>query len=125
MRIIFFVLPIVISNDESEVISNDESEVELGNGVCFISQVGGGFKLGNAMFLEDCDTLGEFETVPQPAVDMFNHFGVHPVVCCPQPIPEEYNEEYSGDYDEGDYLENGEYDYYGPSSKNEENIEVD
>ena len=125
MRIILFALSIAISDGESEV--------ELGDGVCFISQVGGGFILGNAMFLEDCDTLEEFETIPHPAEDMFNHLGVHPVVCCPQPIPDDYeeDEDYNSDYYGGgeyggdgyEYLQNEEYEYYGPSSTDVENID--
>ena len=31
---------------------------------------------------------GRFETVPQPLVDNYNAFGVHPVVCCPKYIPD-------------------------------------
>ena len=102
MRIIFLLLP--------NVISNEALEDELGDGVCFISQVGGGFIIGKAEFLEDCETLDEFETVPQPAEDMFNHHGVQPVVCCPEPVPEDYNEE---DYEyNGEYPEDYEYEGY-------------
>jgi len=102
MRIIFLLLP--------NVISNEALEDELGDGVCFISQVGGGFIIGKAEFLEDCETLDEFETVPQPAEDMFNHHGVQPVVCCPELVPEDYNEE---DYEyNGEYPEDYEYEGY-------------
>ena len=97
MRIIFFALPIVISDGDYEF--------ELGDG-CLISQVGNGTILGNAMFLEDCNTLEGFETIPLPAEDMFNHFGVHPVVCCPQPLLDDYDEVFNGDYGGGEYPEN-------------------
>merc|ERR1712126_172532 len=103
MRITLFVLPTFISNGESDV--------DLGDGVCFIPHVDGGFTAGNAMFLEDCDTLEEFETIPHPAEDMFNHHGVHPVVCCPpQPLPDDYDYEYNGSGDFPVYLNTEDYD---------------
>merc|ERR1712227_535409 len=63
------------------------------------------------MFLEDCDTLEEFEAIPHPAEDMFNHHGVHPVVCCPpQPLPDDYDYEYNGSGDFPVYLNTEDYD---------------
>ena len=29
-----------------------------------------------------------FTTVPKPMTDVDSAFGVHPVVCCPEPLPE-------------------------------------
>ena len=77
--------------------------------------------------------------MPKPLTDIDSAFGVHPVVCCPKPLPEsaicfpsdpwchtfeapvyedyeEYSEcqesqDYFGEYPEGDDATNGEYDY--------------
>ena len=32
--------------------------------------------------------VARFSTVPKPLTDEFSAFGVHPVVCCPEPLPD-------------------------------------
>jgi len=39
-------------------------------------------------FLEDCDSLAQFPTVPMP-VDLTQKAGTHPMVCCPHKINED------------------------------------
>ena len=38
---------------------------------------------GEAKFLEDCETLYRFRTVPKPEDNELYHHGIHPMICCP------------------------------------------
>jgi len=42
---------------------------------------------GEVKFIEDCQSLGRYQTIPLPG-DFFRKLGTHPVVCCPQHLPE-------------------------------------
>jgi len=42
---------------------------------------------GSVKFLEDCESLGRYETLPLPA-SAYSKLGTHPVVCCPKVLPE-------------------------------------
>eukprot|EP00091_Calanus_sinicus_P019522 TRINITY_DN4932_c0_g1_i5.p1 TRINITY_DN4932_c0_g1~~TRINITY_DN4932_c0_g1_i5.p1 ORF type:complete len:448 (+),score=93.77 TRINITY_DN4932_c0_g1_i5:138-1481(+) len=41
---------------------------------------------GEVKFIEDCPSLERYQTVPLPG-DFFRKLGTHPVVCCPQHLP--------------------------------------
>ena len=41
---------------------------------------------GDVKFIEECATLGRYQTVPLPG-NVFHKLGSHPVVCCTQPLP--------------------------------------
>ena len=41
---------------------------------------------GEVKFLEDCSSLGRYQTVPLPG-DFSHKLGTHTVVCCPQDLP--------------------------------------
>jgi len=42
---------------------------------------------GNVAFIEDCPSLQRYKTIPLPG-DFFRKLGTHPVVCCPEYLPE-------------------------------------
>ena len=41
---------------------------------------------GEVKFIEDCSSLARYKTVPLPG-DFLRKLGTHPVVCCPQHLP--------------------------------------
>ena len=41
---------------------------------------------GEVKFIEDCSSLARYQTVPLPG-DFYRKLGTHPVVCCPQLLP--------------------------------------
>merc|ERR1712038_353818 len=81
---------------------------------CFLPPKLGGF--GTRKFLEDCEGLERFKTVPKPLFGHSNLFGVHPVVCCPKPLPSSSirfpSDPWCETYEEKNYdYENYDYDY--------------
>merc|ERR1712038_504761 len=81
---------------------------------CYLPPKLGGF--GTRKFLEDCEGLERFKTVPKPLFDHSNSFGVHPVVCCPKPLPSSStcfpSDPWCETYEEKNYdYENYDYDY--------------
>merc|ERR1719347_1095020 len=68
---------------------------------------------GIVKFVEDCPSLDRYKTIPLPG-DFFRKLGTHPVVCCPQYLPESaicfesdawcpnYKHPQPGDYDSTD-----------------------
>eukprot|EP00092_Neocalanus_flemingeri_P019183 GFUD01020782.1.p1 GENE.GFUD01020782.1~~GFUD01020782.1.p1 ORF type:complete len:726 (+),score=150.54 GFUD01020782.1:33-2210(+) len=41
---------------------------------------------GEVKFIEDCQSLGRYQTIPLPG-DFYRKLGTHPIVCCPQLLP--------------------------------------
>ena len=98
-------IPVV--NPKSDCPNFDYNDV-AGPEPCFLTPKLGG--RGIRSFLEECAGLGKlksgccksrpvnitltsiyserFTTVPKPLTDTSNAFGVHPVVCCPEPLPD-------------------------------------
>ena len=110
-----------------------------------------GEDLGRRTFLEDCPGLGEckardyilhsisperFNKLPKPLTSIDHLFGVHPVICCPEPLPtssicfesdafcadyveRNFSSLYEESYDYGEYdQEYSEYgEYYGGESE--------
>merc|ERR1711953_638133 len=56
----------------------------LGPDLCYLTPKLG--STGTRKFLEECEGLDRFTTVPMPLTDVSSAFGVHPVVCCPKPL---------------------------------------
>jgi len=74
--------------------------------------------IGTRKFLEECEEIGKFTTVPKPLTGATSAFGVHSVLCCPDQEPdpadveaEEYN--YDEYYDSG--YDDSSYDFIEPS----------
>jgi len=59
----------------------------FGSDFCFLPiEFGSNSKI---TFLEDCNSLDRFETLPKPA-DQYRKFGIHPRVCCPEYLDKEH-----------------------------------
>merc|ERR1711874_579701 len=87
------------------------SQQEFDADQCFLSA---GLGYGTRKFLEDCEEIERFTTVPKPLTDSTSAFGVHSVICCPDQnidpaaLQEEEEYNYDSEYDSGDF-----YDYGG------------
>jgi len=93
---------------------NQDFGISLKKGFCYIPREYSGKSGGEAKFLEDCATLGEYRTVPKPEEDQFYYFGVHPVVCCPGGYPTKKPIFFPTDPQHEDYVvPSYDYDYEG------------
>jgi len=86
MFVIFiFVMSSILKRVVSTPIAQDSFEEEFQRTCDLPTRLG---TTGNPKFIEDCQTLSFFGTVPVPAPG-HQQYGVHPVVCCPRKVDDE------------------------------------
>jgi len=86
MFVIFiFVMSSILKRVVSTPLAQDSFEEEFQRTCDLPTRLG---TTGNPKFIEDCQTLSFFGTVPVPAPG-HQQYGVHPVVCCPRKVDDE------------------------------------
>merc|ERR1712106_180145 len=82
--LIFLIHPSYLSPIVTDFDANAASNPFIPSNFCLLPPELG--YTGEVKFIEDCPSLGRYETIPLPG-DFYRKLGTHPVVCCPQLLP--------------------------------------